>query len=230
MKTWIAKWKAGKINIGNPTHVKKLLIVFVAGTMLAAAFFLYATGGGETAEPVTVIRENDGPDSAAERESAAKAAVKGTATPPAIYVDVAGAVNKPMVIELPAGSRVFEALEAAGGLTESADARYINRATVLSDGDRIYVPGAGEITDESDLPPSAGATAGGAPGGAEGKININTADGETLQQLNGVGPATARKILDYRAQNGKFTSIEDIQNVSGIGAKTFEKMKDRLTV
>jgi competence protein ComEA len=96
----------------------------------------------------------------------------------------------------------------------------------LNDGDRVYVPTAGEIAEGTEIP--GGAASSGTS--ADGKININTADGETLQQINGVGPATAQKILDYRTQNGKFAAIEDIQNVSGIGAKTFEKMKEKITV
>ena len=158
-----------------------------------------------------------------------------------IYIDVAGAVNKPMVVELSAGSRVFEAIAAAGGPAEDADMRYINRAAVLSDGDRVYIPNAAETAAGSSWPGSAGQSsaadaqagfAGAAASGTadNGKININTADSAALQQLNGVGPSTAQKIIDYRDANGRFASPEEICNVSGIGTKTYAKLKAHITV
>jgi competence protein ComEA len=164
--------------------------------------------------------------------------------PGVLFVDVCGAVRSPAVYELTPGSRVYEALEAAGGLTEDADIRYLNRATALADGDRIYVPTKEEVEAEGPLPGSAGlvdGTSGAAPGtagaasvagaaSAAAQVNINTADSAALQTLNGVGPATAQKIMDYRDQHGPFAKIEDIRNVSGIGEKTFEKLKDHICV
>jgi competence protein ComEA len=159
-----------------------------------------------------------------------------------IFVDVCGAVRSPAVYELGPGSRVYEAIEAAGGLAEAADIRYINRAAALVDGDRVYIPTAEEVASGEPLPGSAGlvgassgAAQGGqsaANGGSDGtaQVNINTADATALQTLNGVGPATAQKILDYRDQHGPFAKIEDLKNVSGIGEKTFEKLKDHIRV
>jgi competence protein ComEA len=118
----------------------------------------------------------------------------------------------------------------------------INKATVLKDGDRIYIPSKTEVAAKTPVPRSAGGGAGAgvtnatespgtSSGGAEdGPININTADSRELQKLSGVGPSTAQKILDYREQNGRFERIEDIKKVSGIGDKTFEKLKDKLAV
>ena len=184
---------------------------------------------------------------------------QGTATPAAIFVDVGGAVRMSGLFALPHGSRVADAIEAAGGLTEDADVKYLNRAAVLSDSDRLYIPTAAEIRDGT-APPSAGqlspsgAYSGGAAGGAAagspasggpgtagngtgtgpgtepGLVNINTADSEELQRLNGVGPVTAQKIIDYRAKNGGFGRVEEIMNVSGIGAKTFENLRAYITV
>ena len=163
-----------------------------------------------------------------------------------ILIDVGGAVNISGLFALPAGSRVADAIEAAGGVTEEAEVKYINRAATLSDGDRLYIPTATEVRDGT-APPTVGqvTTAGGYTGGVapvapsgssadngagNGLINLNTANSEELQKLSGVGPVTAQKIIDYRAKKGGFKRIEDIMNVSGIGAKTFEKLKDHITI
>ena len=158
-----------------------------------------------------------------------------------IYVDIGGAVREPQLAVLPQGSRVEDAINAAGGLTEEADISSINRAEFLEDGEKVFIP---ELVDDEDGTLSgysgSGASngtgsdssesAGSVSGTAGGKININTADSAQLQQLSGVGPATAQKIIDYRTSNGRFRTIEDIKNVSGIGDKTFEKLKDYITI
>jgi competence protein ComEA len=164
-----------------------------------------------------------------------------------IYVDIYGAVAAPSVYKLNSGSRVYDAIEMAGGLSDDADIRFINRAAALNDGDRIYIPTKKEIESGDTLPESAG-IAGASSGAPQGEndavaavreqgassngdvININTADSATLQRLNGVGPATAQKIIDYRDSNGPFAQAEDIKDVSGIGDKTYEKLKDYICV
>ncbi|GHU67769.1 hypothetical protein AGMMS49983_19440 [Clostridia bacterium] len=171
----------------------------------------------------------------------------------AVFVDVGGAVVREGVIALPPGSRITDAIEAAGGLTEGADVSVINRAQVVSDGDKLYIPTTAEV-ENGRLKPSIGlvigdgGTSGAAAGGsaavpgsavssgnapgtdAQGRVNLNTADTETLQLLNGVGPATAQKIIDYRNAHGQFKRIEDLMNVSGIGQKTFERLKGLICV
>lgn len=139
-----------------------------------------------------------------------------------IYIDVAGAVKNPGVVLLPSGSRVFQAIEAAGGVDTSADTININLASELNDGDKIYVPFKDENLNYSGYEQFNNSK--------EGKININTADLLTLTQLSGVGVVTAENIISYREQNGKFKKIEDIKNVSGIGDKTFEKFKEQICV
>lgn len=158
-----------------------------------------------------------------------------------VYVDIGGAVKHPMLAELPTGSRVEDAIEAAGGLKKNADMTEVNRAQILTDGEKIYIPEEGETVAGGSSGGSSGGTGSSSSGissasGADmvgissGRININTADVTLLQQLTGVGPVTAQKIVDYREQNGQFSSIEDLKNVSGIGDKTFEKMKDDITI
>ncbi len=146
-----------------------------------------------------------------------------------IIIDVSGAVMNPSVIKLPDGSRVYEAIEMAGGLSQDADTFFLNQAEILVDGQKVYIPTKQEIEKGSNinhpLVPAANDYA-----NRTEIININTASSELLQQLSGIGPATAEKIISYRNEHGKFNRIEDIKNVSGIGEKTFEKFKDKITV
>jgi competence protein ComEA len=225
----------------------------------AMGFYLHKNAGGADEETILISdaaaearagempASNAGDDAAAAQADAAEtenAAVSETpaieVAPATIVVDVGGAVQNPTVLILPAGSRVYEALESAGGLLPQADIREINKATVLQDGDRIYIPSKDESAAKTPVPRSAGGGAGpgvtnvatpsGTGNGTEALIDINTADATELQKLSGVGPSTAQKILDYRETQGRFTRIEDIKNVSGIGDKTFEKLKDKITV
>ena len=154
-----------------------------------------------------------------------------------IVIDVAGAVNFPGVVSLPSGSRVNDAVEKAGGLRDDADTSYVNLAAKLQDGDKVYIPNGQEQEQKPGIQPAgiitnkiANNSQTASAGAADTLININTANSGQLQVLNGVGPATAQKIIDYRESNGVFKKIEDIMKVSGIGDKTFAKFKDKITV
>ena len=137
-------------------------------------------------------------------------------TPAPLVVDVAGAVPRPGVYELPDGSRVNDAVEAAGGFLAEADKANINLAAPLEDGQKLdipFLPGAPTAGVPQSTPtPTA--------------ININTADAATLETLPGIGPTLAQAIIDYRGTSGGFYFIEDIMNVPGIGPSTFENIKD----
>ncbi|MEE3362340.1 MAG: helix-hairpin-helix domain-containing protein [Anaerovoracaceae bacterium] len=146
-----------------------------------------------------------------------------------IIVDVSGAVNDPRVVELDKGDRVNDAIEAAGGLTADADISSLNRAAVLKDGDKIFVPEKGSGRSGSVTNANSGTGSGGSAI-ADGRVNINMADKTELQTLPGVGPAIADRIIAYRESHGNFSRPEDIKNVSGIGDKTYEKMKNSITV
>ncbi len=204
---------------------KKLLIKVIAGIILLAiafAFYLMKENTEDQDMMVSLI-----PDSGVENsEPTTVSAIEDEIM---IMVDIAGAVANPAVVELPEGSRIFEAIEKAGGLTKEADMRGTNQAEILTDGQKVYIPTRQELEKSQSGAPSLNFTY--QTGTVQSKlININTADSETLQQLTGVGPATAEKIINYRNENGKFNSIEDIKNVSGIGDKTFEKFRDKITV
>jgi len=137
-----------------------------------------------------------------------------------IYVHILGQVNDPGLYALHDGDRAVDVVAAAGGLTPSADPAALNLARFLSDGEQIIVPAVGESV------PASGAAGGSTAGG---KVNINTADEPTLETLPRVGPAMAARILAWRAANGRFTAVEDLMSVSGIGEKTFEGLKDLVT-
>lgn len=147
-----------------------------------------------------------------------------------ITIYICGAVKNSRVVTLNENSRICDAIDAVGGLNDDADLTTINLAYVLEDGEKIYIPTKGEeIIEEassiSDLSSSSASNS-----IKNNKININKATQTELEAIPGIGPSTALKILNYRNQNGKFSSIEDIKNVSGIGDKKFEKIKDYITI
>lgn len=146
-----------------------------------------------------------------------------------VVVDVTGAVVAPTVARLPAGSRVDDAVLAAGGYAEDADLSAINRAALLVDGQKVHVPRVGEASAAEEGGYSFGQDVSAASDGS-GLVNINTADASALDALPGVGPATAEAIIKDREENGPFASIEDIMRVSGIGEKKFENLKDAICV
>jgi competence protein ComEA len=132
------------------------------------------------------------------------------------------------------GSRVKDAIQAAGGFTQEADPGGLNLAALLQDGDLVWVPNKAVAgTGSTAVPPAArlGAPAiDPEPGRAGGRINLNTATAEALESLPGIGPVTAGKIIAYRVEHGPFATIEAIQDVSGIGPATFAKIQDMITV
>ncbi len=141
------------------------------------------------------------------------------------YVHVCGEVVCPGVYELPAGSRIYEALELAGGFTEEAAVSYLNLAQEIADGMQIMVPSEAEaVCMPAEVSGAAGIQTG------NGKVNINTADKAQLMTLKGIGEARAADIISYRDLNGPFKSVEDIMKVPGIKNAAFEKIKDDITV
>lgn len=141
---------------------------------------------------------------------------------PDVTVYVCGAVRSPGVVRLPAGARVCDAIELAGGATSAAELAAVNLAAKVIDGQQIVVP-------EQGAAPAAAAGGASSPAGG-GLVNINTASVDELQELQGVGPATAQAIVDYRTEQGPFTAIEGIMDVPGIGDAKFAALRDSITV
>lgn len=150
-----------------------------------------------------------------------------------IIVHITGEIKKSGILELPIESRIADAITAAGGATDKADLDQVNLAYELQDGQKIYIPSKEEkdenisyITNESGNNVIVGENS----QGVNQKVNINQAGQEELQELPGIGPALAMQIIEYRNTNGKFSKIEDLQNVKGIGDAKFNNIKEYVTV
>ena len=149
-------------------------------------------------------------------EEASSKAETGARTEERIYVHVCGAVRDPGVKELPKGSRVFDALELAGGFTEDADQTYVNLAGFLLDGQQLYFPAEGEALPRTEE--------------AGSLVDLNTADEAMLCTLPGIGETRAKEILKYRKEHGRFSKVEELMEVPGIKEATYEKIRDLVMI
>ena len=182
------------------SHNQKRALGLVAAIVLVLSVFI-------------VIRGNT-------QSSAAPEIVPVTIAEPEIFVDVAGAVNKPGVYTLTGKSRVIDAIKAAGDSAPGADLSTINLARVLNDGEQIYV--------DSLVVNSSGQRV--SKKTPSGPININRATARQLDALDGIGPVIAARIVEYRKINGSFLSVDDLQKVSGIGAAKFAQIKSKVRI
>ena len=163
-------------------------------------------------------------DSASEKEEKSqKSETEEVVEKDLITVDVKGAVKSPGIYDLPVGSRINDAVQKAGGLTDNADSKSINLAQRISDEALVYVPSKEEATSQ-EAHSNASNTK------ENKKVNLNKASLEELKQVKGLGGKRAQDIIDHRETNGKFKSVDDLKKVSGIGAKTVEKLKEYVTV
>ena len=194
---------------------KKSMLVLLAVVALSAGGAFYAGIHGQE-EAVTLDA------GAASRQEALTEESE-------IVVYVAGAVNHPGVVQLAEGARAKDAVDACGGFLPTADTNGVNLAQKLKDGMQVTVP------EKSPQGTAVQGAAGGAQAGAakplpEGMVNINTADEKELDKLPGVGPAMAKRIVEYRTENGAFQAPEEIKRVKGIGDAKYEKMKDKIAL
>ena len=147
-----------------------------------------------------------------------------------ITVHITGEVNYPGVVVLKRGDRVVDAIEAAGGEKPEADLNKLNLAYVLNDGEKIYVPNKNENSENIEyITSKISEITSDANSRATTKININSATEQELIELPGIGEATAKKIISYRQENGKFKNIEELKNVPGIGNSKFENIKELIS-
>jgi len=147
---------------------------------------------------------------------------------PLLIVHVAGQVQQPGIVRLTPGARVVDAVEAAGGATDEADLAAVNLARQVIDGEQVYVPLPGESPPASAAGP--GPSQPGGAGSSGGVIDLNTADAATLVALPGVGPVLAQRIVDWRTEHGRFTSVDELGEVSGIGEKLLAGLRDKVSV
>ncbi len=224
-----ARWNPGRAAVAGVVGVALLaaavLGVRVAWARASAEPVLIAPGGGPRAGPTGL-------------STAAAAVGVPTTTPSAVpgagggqgrvdgvpvVVHVVGQVRRPGVLHLPPGSRVADALEAAGGATGKADLGGVNLARVLVDGEQVRVPRPGEVVLGAAGPGGGGA---GPPGAL---VPLNSADLATLDALPGVGPVLAGRIVDWRTVHGRFTTVDELAEVSGIGEKLLERLRPLVT-
>ncbi len=147
-----------------------------------------------------------------------------------ICVFVCGEVAAPGVYELASDSRIYQAIEAAGGLSESAAEDYVNQAELMTDGQRIYIPSAGEVQTNGLGTLDSGGNDAGGQSASDGRVNLNTAGKEELMTLTGIGEKKAEAIIQYRDVSGGFGSIEELMQVEGIKEGTFEKIKEDIVI
>jgi competence protein ComEA len=193
-------------------------------------------------EPEQVEDSNDGLEQANNSQDQTEPAETGQEAVPEIteavqkteiYVDVCGAVAVPGVYVLDEDSRVFQAIEAAGGFLPEAASACVNQAQGLTDGQQIYIPTQEEASEGDFSIASSGTDQKQSTDTAQStddKVDLNTADADALCTLSGIGQAKAAAIISYRETNGAFSSIEEIMNVEGIKEGTFSKIKDKIVV
>jgi competence protein ComEA len=203
--------RGGRLALDQPAAVA-LALVGLAGALLGGLHLWRARPAEAPLPPPAVV--------AAGTASPSASPSAGTVT-----VDVQGLVRRPGVVRLPPGSRVIDALQAAGGAVPGAATASLNLARVLADGEQVVVAAPGAAPTPA---PGAVPTAGASPTSA--MVDLNTADLGQLDELPGVGPVLAQRILDWRTEHGRFTSVDELREVDGIGDRRFADLKNRVRV
>jgi competence protein ComEA len=212
---------------------RSTIVIWVIAAAVAVVAGMRLLGGGGAEAPPVSIDGRAGRGRGSDPSVAVAGSARAEASGGELYVHVAGAVRRPGLLRLPPGSRAATALEKAGGPTRRADLTLVNLAAPVQDGQQIVVPvrGAGGAVP--------GGTAGGAGGGAAGaaaatgvppgaKIHLSTATPEQLDQVDGIGPTLAERIVEYRDAHGGFRSVDELAEVEGIGEKRLATLRDAL--
>jgi competence protein ComEA len=204
---------------------RKMTMITVAVAFVAGGIYFFSQQGEDPAETEDIF-------SVTAKEAEMEQSVnESSAEHEIIKVDVKGAVKSPGIFTAQAGDRVIDLISAAGSFTEKADTDKVNFAQIIEDQMVIYVPEIGE-EDKGDLENIQVGTSGDAitKGTSGGLVNLNTATQEDLQTLTGIGPSKANAILEYRETAGKFKEVDELKQVTGIGDKTFERLRDSISV
>lgn len=215
-------------NENKPNYRNIAMISAAAILVIGIVFAVMGYLSSAEASSFEVVKEDE---TAKQVDDSSTSPTEATAAQVCVYVT--GHVAHPGIVYLDEGSRVADAIEACGGMTEAASIDSLNLARVVVDGEQIQVQSAEELkaaNEAATSSPSVASAAGSSSQAASGKVNINTADSSQLQTLSGVGESKANKIIDYRETNGPFKSIDDLANVSGIGEKTVESLRDSICI
>ncbi|MED4689219.1 helix-hairpin-helix domain-containing protein [Peribacillus frigoritolerans] len=204
---------------------RKMTMITVAVAFVAGGIYFFSQKGEDPADTEDIF-------SVTAKEAEMDQSVNESAAEPEIIkVDVKGAVKSPGIFTAQAGDRVIDLISSAGSFTEKADTDKVNFAQIIEDQMVIYVPEIGE-EDKGNLENIQVGTSGDAvtKGTSGGLVNLNTATQEDLQTLTGIGPSKADAILEYRETVGKFKEVDELKQVTGIGDKTFERLRDSISV
>lgn len=206
---------------------KGIGLILIALVIGAVAFTIYITNGRDT------LKKNDTStmfvdEGETEQEKSKDGKEEIPLKDKKIAVDIKGEVKKPGVYYVNDGSIILDLINEAGGTTNKANLDSINRAQKLKENECIVIPNVDDVNNDVML--STKGLTNNSSKKEDDKVNINTADVNELNKLNGVGPSKANAIIKYREENGSFKSIEDIKNVSGFGEATFEKIKDSISI
>lgn len=198
---------------------KQYLIIIVVVVAISAGYFIN--------QQKTIAQEQKAFKTSLQKSSSQSKSLKSTSSNNKIFIDIKGQINHPGVYQLDNSLLINDAIKIAGGATADADLNQINLAQKLQDEMVIYIP---KIGEENSDQPATDHQADSTNSQSDSKININSADLNQLQDLNGVGEKKAELIIEYRNQNGKFKSVDDLANVKGFGAKTIDNLRDQVTV
>lgn len=206
---------------------KKLIMIIVAASLLVGAVVIGIKGVTQKDNTLTLVE--DGHKTQDSGKLATESKMEGESANAILYVHVTGAVSKPNLYRLPEGARVYDAIMIAKP-TKDADLDQVNLAEAIRDQMKIIVPKKGAVIVNDIQSNSHNALNSSMESGNQIKINLNTATENQIEELQGIGPALAKKIIEYRQTKGGFHSIDDLKNVSGIGEKKFAQLKGQVSI
>lgn len=231
------RWRSARLGVPAPAAVMALVVAAALAAVVVGVLLLGRPA--PVAQPVpsravvpapTPLVDDPAATLTSTSAQTASATTMALAAPP-LVVHVVGAVGAPGVVELPAGSRVADAVEAAGGVTSEADLARVNLARALVDGEQVHVPRPGEELSEAAVPVSRGPTASEPAGSGEGSVlDLNAAGVTELEALPGIGPVLAERVIAWRDEHGRFSTVDELGEVSGIGERLLEQLRPLVRV
>jgi competence protein ComEA len=224
-----ASWRGARIDPGRPGATALALVAAVAAVVAAVGVWFERPRADAVPDlPAVAVSAADTAASVAPAPAAATTAAAPAAPPAPLVVSVSGKVHRPGLVEVPAGARVADVLGAAGGALPGTDLSTLNLARRVADGEQVAV-GVPPAPDAAANPaPATGSRAAGAA--PAGKVDLNTATVEQLDALPGVGPVTAQRILEWRTRNGRFSRVEQLREIEGIGERRFAQLRELVVV